>query len=552
VVSVQERVSRPAVEDARPSGLLRANAAVAAGTLASRITGLVRVALLVSVLEATLTDSYNTANNVPNVVYELVLGGVLTATLVPLFTEQFLHRDDEATSAVVTISTMVLAALSVVATLLAPLIVRLYTFNTPASAGAATFRTVTTFFAYVFLPQIFFYGITALASALLNARRHFFAAAWAPVLNNVVVIVALLAIPVLVSETPRDILLADHNTTLRLVLAAGTTGGIAATAVALLPALRRAGVRLRWNPNWHHPAVRQVIALSGWTIGYVIANQVALYAMTVLAKPGSGGVTSYQAAFVLFQMPVGLLAVSIMTTFGPDLARARVGRDRRMFLGRMSLGLRSLALVTMPAAAGLVALARPTVGVVLEHGFFEQSQADVTAGALAAFSFGMFALSAYLFILRGFYAHNDTRTPFVINVVENAVNIVVGLLLVNRYGVPGLAWSFTIGYGVAALLAFYVLTVKVRGVDVRGLAISLARIALSAIAAGEVAWLAGQAVGGDTGAGALARVVVGTIAGGATYIVLLWFLRVPEVGEVVRRFRRGIPPAGTNGQSGAT
>jgi putative peptidoglycan lipid II flippase len=432
----------------------------------------------------------------------------------------------------------VLALLTLVATVLAPLIVRLYTFNTPASADAETFRSVTTFFAFVFLPQIFFYGITALASALLNARRRFFAAAWAPVLNNLVVIAALLALPVLVNDTPRDVLLADRNATLRLVLALSTTAGIVVTALALLPALRNAGVHLRWHPDWRHPAVRQVVALSGWTIGYVIANQIALYAMTVLAKPGSGGVTSYQAAFVVFQMPVGLLAVSIMTTFGPDLARARVQRDRRRFLARMSLGLRSLALVTLPAAAGLVALARPTVGVILEHGFFEQSQADVTSKALAAFAVGMFALAAYLFILRGFYAHNDTRTPFVLNVFENAVNIGFGLLLVGRYGVPGLAWSFSIGYGATAVFAFYVLTVKVRGVDVVGLAVSLGRIALSAVVAGEVAWLVSQPIGADTGAGALARVVVGSLAGGAAYVVLLWFLRVPEAGEFGARLRR--------------
>jgi putative peptidoglycan lipid II flippase len=260
--------------------------------------------------------------------------------------------------------------------------------------------------------------------------------------------------------------------------------------------------------------------------------------MTVLAKPGSGGVTSYQAAFVLFQMPVGLLAVSIMTTFGPDLARARVQRDRPMFLGRMSLGLRSLALVTMPAAALLVALARPVVGVVLEHGFFEASQADVTSGALAAFAVGLFALAAYLFILRGFFAHNDTRTPFVLNVFENGLNIVFGLLLVGPLGVPGLAWSFTIGYAAASLLAFYVLTVKVRGVDVMELAISLGRIALAAIVAGEVAWLVSQAVGSDSGTGALARVAAGTLAGGVTYVALLSFLHVPEVGQLVRRLRR--------------
>ncbi len=531
-------MQEPTAEEARRSGLLRANAAVAAGTLASRVTGLLRVALLVSVIDSVLADSYNTANNVPNVIYELVLGGVLTATLVPLFTEHAVHRDAEATSAVVTVGTIVLAALTLVGTIAAPLIVRLYTFSTPSSADADTFRRVTTIFAFIFLPQIFFYGVTALASAILNARGRFFAAAWAPVLNNAVVIAALVAVPQLVHQTPRDIVLADNNRTLLLLLAVSTTAGIVATALALVPALRHAHVRLRWNPDWRHPDVRRVIRLSGWTFGYVVANQAALYAMTVLAKPGSGGVTSYQAAFILFQMPVGLLAVSIMTTFGPDLARARVQRDRGMFLGRMSLGLRSLALVTMPAAAGLIALSRPIVGVVLEHGFFEQSQADTTSATLAAFAVGMFMLAAYLFILRGFYAHNDTRTPFVINVFENVVNIVVAIVLVGPLGVPGLAWSFTVAYLVAASFAFYVLTVKVRGIDALGLVVSLGRIALAAIVSGEVAWLVSQTVGGDSGSAALVRVAVGVVAGAAAYIGLLAFLRVPEAGELQRRVAR--------------
>jgi putative peptidoglycan lipid II flippase len=208
-----------------------------------------------------------------------------------------------------------------------------------------------------------------------------------------------------------------------------------------------------------------------------------------------------------------------------------------MFLGRMSLGLRSVALVTMPAAAGLVALARPTVGVVLEHGFFESSQADVTSGTLAAFAVGMFTLSAYLFILRGFYAHNDTRTPFVLNVFENSLNIIVALLLVGALGVPGLAWSFTIAYFVAAVFALYVFTVKMRGVDARALIVSLGRIALAAIVTGEVTWLVSQTVGGDTGTGALVRVMVGVVVGAITYVVLLAFLRVPEVGELQRRVR---------------
>jgi putative peptidoglycan lipid II flippase len=521
------------------SRLVRANAAVAAGTLASRLTGLIRFALLVSLITETLADSYNTANNLPNVLYELVLGGVLTATLVPLFTEQFVHHDDEATSTIATVATLAMGGLTVVATLAAPLIVRLYTFTTPAGVDGDDFRAVTTFFVLVFAPQIFFYGLTALASAMLNARRRFFAAAWAPVVNNVVVILALVAVRVWVPTTPRGLDLARHDATFRLLLAVGTTAGIVATAAVLLPALRRAGVRLRWRPNWRHPDVRRVVLISGWTIGAVIANQVALYAMTVLAKPGSGGVTAYQAAFVLFQMPVGLLAVSVATTFAPDLARARVHRDRAAFLGRMSLGLRSLAVVTMPAAALLVALSRPTVGLVLQHGFFTDASADVTAGALAGFAAGLFTLSAFLFLLRGFYAHNDTRTPFVLYVVENAINIVVGLALVGRYGVPGLAWSFTVAYALAAVLAVYALRVKVRGFDALALVGRLARVAVAAVVAGEVAFLTSRLVGSDEGAGALARLVVGGVAGGGAYLVTLGFLRVPELGELVTRVRPG-------------
>ena len=145
-------------------------------------------------------------------------------------------------------------------------------------------------------------------------------------------------------------------------------------------------------------------------------------------------------------------------------------------------------------------------------------------------------------MLRGFYAHNDTRTPFVLNVFENGVNIVFGVLLVVRLGVPGLAWSFTIGYVAASPPYLLRPTVKVRGVDVAALVASLGRIALSAVVAGEVAWLAAQPVGSDSGSGALARVVVGGLAGGLTYVLLLGFLRVPEARELAaQRFGKGWP-----------
>ena len=164
----------------------------------------------------------------------------------------------------------------------------------------------------------------AIGTALLNARRHFIAAAWAPVLNNVVVITILLLVGALDLGGDDPLPQVVDETGLLLVLGLGTTAGIVAMTVALLPPLRRAGVHIRFRPDWRHPAVRKALALSGWTIGYVIANQVAAQTVNVLAEPGSGDVTNYNVAFMFFQLPHGLLAVSLMTTFQPDLARAAV------------------------------------------------------------------------------------------------------------------------------------------------------------------------------------------------------------------------------------
>ncbi len=286
----------------------------------------------------------------------------------------------------------------------------------------------------------------ALGSALLNARRRFFAPAWAPVLSNLVVIVGLLLVPHVVHGQAPSLDLARDDLSLRLLLGAGETIGIAVMALALIPALARAGVRLHFRPAWRHPAVRKLLTLSGWTLGYVAANQVALIVVKNLAKPGSGGQDAYSKAFTFFQLPHGLLAVSIMTTFVPDLARFVARRDKASFIARSSLGIRLVALFTFPASFGLLVLARPIIGAFLQHGQFSEHAAITTGRALGGFALGLVGFSVYLFVLRGFYAHQDTRTPFVINVVENMFNIVFAVLLVHRYGVLGLGLAFALAY----------------------------------------------------------------------------------------------------------
>ncbi len=518
--------------------LLRSNVVVATGTALSRVTGLARVSVFAFVIGQTaLADAYRIGNETPNIVYELLIGGVLSATLVPLFT-MFLERDDEeATNVVITVSLAALAVLTAIAVVAAPLIFALYTLDPAASVDAEQFRRVGTLLTRVFLLQIFFYGATGLATAILNSRRRFFAAAWSPILPNLIIIATLLSLPEPGGEewTLADVLADDR---LRWTLGLGATAGIAAMALVLIPAVRRAGVHYRPRFDLRHPAVHRLIALSGWSFGYVVANQITVVVVRNLADPGSGDATAYFDAYTFFVLPHGLLAVSIATTFAPEMARSVARRDRASFCNQASLGTRLVALLTLPAGALIFVLRRAIVGAFLQHGVYSAAKADNTARALAGFALGLVGFSVYLFVLRGFYAHQDTRTPFVINVVQNVLNIVLAFALVGRYGILGLAGALAISYLLCALWALQVLSYKVPDFPLGAVIASMWRIVVATAVAAEVTWLVASHIGATAGVGAWWRMIVGGIVGLVVYGVVLGLLRAPELVAARSRLAR--------------
>ncbi len=219
--------------------LVRSSAVVGLGTALSRVTGLLRVSALAALGLGRLTDVYNIANSTPNIVYELLLGGILTATLVPLYVEHYENNDQRATDAINSVAIATLAVISVLGFIAAPWIIDLYTLRLHG-AGKVAQQALATDLLRWFMPQVFFYGLTALATAMLNARRRFAAAAFAPVLNNVVVISVLLALPRVASEPP-TVTSVLQDPALVVLLGLGTTAGIVAMALVLLPALRHAG-----------------------------------------------------------------------------------------------------------------------------------------------------------------------------------------------------------------------------------------------------------------------------------------------------------------------
>ena len=521
------------------SGLLRSNVTVAAGTAMSRITGLVRVAVLGAVLgtPSALADAYDLANGTPNMIYELLLGGVLSSTLVPLFTRAHERGDDEAASAVVTVSLLVTAAITVAAVLAAPLIFHLYSFLTSAEVDADQYRAVGTLLTRIFLVQIFFYGLNALATALLQARQRFFAAAWVPTLANLVIIVSLWLVPSATDADVPSLQEALDNDRLRWILGGGATLGIAIMALALLPALTAAGVRLRFRPSFGHPAVKELRTLSGWALGYVVANQVAIIVVRNLLRGGDGDVFAYSRAYLWFVLPHGLLAMSIATTFLPDMSRSVSQRNRDSLIDRASLGVRLIALVTFPAGFGLFVLRRAIVGAAFQHGNVSPEDALQTSRALAGFALGLVGFSVYLFVLRVFYAHRDARTPFILNVVENALNILLAVLLVDRFGLLGLGLAFALAYLLSAVWSLQVLGNKVRTFPVGEVFRSLGRMLLASVVMAEAVWFVARSVGGNVGAEAVLRLLVGTVAGVVVYVGVLLLLRADELHELRRRFR---------------
>jgi putative peptidoglycan lipid II flippase len=526
-------VDEPEQPPATQSSLVRTSSIVALGTALSRVSGLLRLgATAYAIGFKGLTDTYTLANNTPNIVYELVVGGVLSATLVPVFVHHTEDGDDEGTSAVITVAMAALIALTVVGIMAAPAIVRLYT--TTASKGVVSQqRHVATALLRLFMPQMIFYGLTAMGTAVLNARRRFAAAAFAPVLNNVIVIGVLLALPHLAGHAP-TLGQVRHDTKLLLWLGLGTTAGIVAMTLILMPAVFRSGFRFRPNFDWRNPAVKEVGKMSGWTLGYVLANQVALFIVLLLANRKVGGISTYSTAYMFFLLPHALVTVSLITTLAPQLASSARRADTEAYRDNFALGVRLMALIVLPAATGYVCVAQPMIHTLLEHGVTTGGSAHLIASNLAMFATGLFGFSLYLYTLNGFYALRDTRTPFLLNLGENVINIVLALVLEPTLGVPGLALSFALAYNISAVIALVTLRRRVGRLDHRRTIRSLARVIAACVVMAAVVLAVTRSVGDAS----LVQTVAGVLAGGVVYGAMLLLLRVEDVATLRSRLLR--------------
>ncbi len=522
-----------------------ATAYVAVGTLLSRVTGLLRILVAIYALGySNLSDSFNLANNTPNIVHDLVLGGILTATFVPVFVSRLATRSEkeavESISAVLTLAACVLLGATVVFFLAAPFIIDLYTVGSHGPS-IATERQVATSLLRLFSPQLLAYGAISLMTAVLNTARRFSAPAFTPILNNIVSISILLAFAA-VGHT-HSLLQVHHDHGLLLLLGIGTTLGVVVQALALIPSLLSCGLRIRprWRPD--DPAVREIIRLSGWTFGFVIANQLAVFVVSAIAVSiGAATLTAYTYASTFFQLPFGIVAVSVMTTIAPVLASRFTRGDMAGFADQFGLGLRRTLAGVIPAVVGNLLLARPAISLIsLGAGSSHHSSgAHLTATMLELLALGLPGFCVYLLAILAFQSMRDTRTPFFLYLLENGLNIVLAFVFRGMLGGRGLALSLAIAYSVAAVAALVVLRSRVGGLGGRTVLRYVVRTVICSLFMAFIVALVLAGVGSGQGLGLLVRVVSAVVAGIGSYALAAGLAGSVAGWQTSKRRRAGV------------
>jgi len=544
--ATQPPTSRPPTSKPKAQSLAGAAGTIAVATLVSRITGFVRQLALAAVLGLFLVnDSYTVANTLPNMLYEILLGGVLTSVVVPLLVRAAKEDPDQGqayTQRLMTVAGVTLGVATVLAVVAAPLLAWLFLGDAENASTA-----LTTAFAYLLLPQILFYGLSGLFGAILNAGSVFGPPAWAPVLNNLVVLGTLVVYVLVPGEISIDPVRMGEPKL--LVLGLGTTAGIVAQALVQVPGLRRAGFRFRWRWGWDR-RLTQAGGMAAWFVLYVLVGQLGYLVTTRAAAQGEpGGIVIYSLVWLLLQLPFGVLGYSLLTAIMPRMSRAAADGDVRGVVADLSLGSRYLTVLLLPISV-IFTLAGTQIGVALFSLGRASSNAERLGAALAVAAFGLLPYAVTMLQLRVFYAMADARTPTMINAVMVAVKVPLLLacpvLLNGPDVVLGLTAVNSLSYLVGAVIGQLWLGARLGRLATARTLVTVGKCLLAAVpAVGAVLGLRAvvdlDGVGG-TWLDLILTTVIVSVVMGATLLAI----RTPELTAATRpllaRFTRRLPP----------
>lgn len=452
----------------KPNELFHASSVMAVGTIISRITGFIRNILAVAVLgTALLADTYNVANTIPNILYNLLIGGALTAIFVPQLIRSFSDADGGhafASKLVTTIST-VLLALVILGVIFAPILVRIYAPEYTTKGFEDEFKLAVEFTRYC-LPQIFFLGLFTMLGQVANARGSFAPLMWAPIVNNLFVIGVFIT---LLIDAPH---MSTHTITARQTefLGWGTTFGVVIQALILIPVVKRTGIRLRPKFGWE--GLGKSFSLAGWTLVYVLISQLG-YLVTVnvstsaairTAKEGvktGVGFTPFGNAYLIMMLPYSIVTISIVTALLPHISKLAIEKRSEEVRDQLIRAIKMVGVLTIPAGVAFM-LFGPLITRVL-YMSIGKADAIYVGEVLAAFGLGLVAFSINIILIRGFNAFEDTKTQvpsiLLINVISVVLSYMSFIFLPSEWVTVGLGFAFSISY---ILGLFYTLRLLVR------------------------------------------------------------------------------------------
>ncbi|WP_235994674.1 murein biosynthesis integral membrane protein MurJ [Nonomuraea montanisoli] len=525
------------------SRMLRASAVMAAGTMVSRVTGFIRtMALATAIGTAAMGDAYNAAYAIPYSILDLLLLGVLSSVVVPMIVRAQKEDPDGGRAyeqRLLTLATVALAVVALLAVLAAPVLIDLYT----TGWTGRKFDVAVTLARFI-LPQLAFFGIGAVAGAVLNTRDRFAAPMWAPVLNNVVVIGVLIIYLAVFGDAGRD--LARVTDGQLALLGLGTTAGIVAQAAVLLLALRRAGFTFTPRLDVRNARLGEMGRAGIWTIGYVVVTQLGFMLTTNLSSQAgdavSGhGITPYTYAFQLFQLPYGVIGVSVITAALPRMSRAvsegRFGDVRAEF----GSSVRLIGSIMVPVSLLLMVLGPAITVPIYAHGATSVQDAVYIGNVLQVYGLGLVPFAVFQLLLRVFYSFGDTRTPVYVGAATTVLNAlfmwILYQMLPYAYTVMGLAFAYAVAYSLGAVVAWWLASRRVQGLGGWQIGMSMTRMYLAALPTAVLAlvvvWLVQIAFGGLTFLTSVIILMVGGGVGMLLYLAVAHRMRIPEVNSIV-------------------
>jgi putative peptidoglycan lipid II flippase len=521
------------------------SAVMAVGSIVSRLTGFLRTVIIAAALGSTLVgDAYTTAQFFPNMIYELLLGGILTSVLVPVLVRARKadpDRGEAYTDRLVTLAVLALGAATVLAVLAAPLLALVW--REPDSRGLVIALS------YLILPTIFFYGMAGLLTAILNTRGHFAAPMWAPILNNLVVI-GTFALYLLIfgPEAPT----AGDMTAGKIALAGGgTLLGIVVQACGLAPALRRVAFTFRWRTDFAALRLRELGSLGGWMFSYVALNQVGvLVVMGLLSTAraqGEDGLLIFNQTYLLMAMAHGIVAVSVIMALMPRMSAASADLRHVDLLADLRKGARTITAVLAPIVIAYVVLAAPITVALFQRGAFQPEHAEAMVPVLVLAGLALIPFSLSQLTTFAFYAMPDTRTPALVNVGVVALRVAVQIGLFVALAASLAAAAMFAGYGVsfvaAAVGMAWLLRRRLGPLGLREVGQTFGKVALAALGAALAGvitlWILPGSRPLAPGEAWLQLIVGGAVVSGS-YLGLAMLLRITEIHDVLDLVRRKV------------